>query len=60
MIDYSDTAKQREAEQALHQKVKVELDAYIKSLNLMLVQERQLKTLIDDYLTTGIAVATVT
>ena len=59
MTDFSDAAKQREAEEALRDKVSVELNAYIKGLHLMLVQERQLKTLIDDYVTVSIAVETV-
>ena len=59
MTDFSNAAKQREAEEALRDKVSVELNAFIKNLHLMYVQEQELKTLIDDYVSVSIAVATV-
>lgn len=58
MTDFSDAAKQREAEEALRDKVSVELNAFIKNLHLMYKQERELKTLIDDLVTVSIACAT--
>lgn len=58
MIDYSDAAQQREAEEELREKVSVELNAFIKNLHLMYKQERELKTLIDDLVTVSIACAT--
>lgn len=58
MTDYSDATRQREAEEELRKKVSVELNAFIKNLHLMYVQEQELKTLIDDLVTVSIACAT--
>lgn len=58
MTDFSDAARQREAEEELRKKVSVELNTFIKNLHLMYVQEQELKTLIDDLVTVSIAVAT--
>ena len=59
MTDYSDHAQQVEAEQALCEKINVELNEYIRGLNLMYTQRKQLEVLISDYVTARVALATI-
>lgn len=59
MTDFSDRARQVEAETALCMKIRAELHEYICSLNLMVIQRQQLETLISDLITAEVARATL-